>query len=374
METNLEELAEKAENWIRANRRALFIFTSAVLLVWILSLMKEVTLLLVVSYLIAVLIEPAVERLTTKTFGRSGAIFLLMLTLVFAFLFLVFVILPPVIYQYAELINLLPQNAEQLAKRVKKLTSNLGVSKSVDVDVLVTWIRAKASTLGPESIGKAAAGLMGFLLRGYSVTLTILNLTLLPFFVFYISYDLKEIHQAIGDFFSPEGRTKYQQLSQEILAQVYAFSKGQIIVSLVMAVLYGVGLSLVDVPNGLAIGFLAGMLNIIPYLGTISGVFLSITSVLISDPTWSHIFLVLGVFVFVQSVEGLYLTPKVLGDKTGLHPMGVILALLIGGQLLGIFGLIIAIPAAAATKILFKFLWSEVKEARAKTIVHVDPV
>jgi predicted PurR-regulated permease PerM len=374
VETNLEELAEKAENWIRANRRALFIFTSAVLLVWILSLMKEVTLLLVVSYLIAVLIEPAVERLTTKTFGRSGAIFLLMLTLVFAFLFLVFVILPPVIYQYAELINLLPQNAEQLAKRVKKLTSNLGVSKSVDVDVLVTWIRAKASTLGPESIGKAAAGLMGFLLRGYSVTLTILNLTLLPFFVFYISYDLKEIHQAIGDFFSPEGRTKYQQLSQEILAQVYAFSKGQIIVSLVMAVLYGVGLSLVDVPNGLAIGFLAGMLNIIPYLGTISGVFLSITSVLISDPTWSHIFLVLGVFVFVQSVEGLYLTPKVLGDKTGLHPMGVILALLIGGQLLGIFGLIIAIPAAAATKILFKFLWSEVKEARAKTIVHVDPV
>ncbi len=130
-----------------------------------------------------------------------------------------------------------------------------------------------------------------------------------------------------------------------------------------MAILYAIGLWAVGVPSGLAIGFLAGILNVVPYLGVITGLFLSMTSMLIADATWVNAFLVLGVFGSVQFLEGTFLTPKIIGSNTGMHPLGVMLALLIGGQLLGLFGLVIAIPAAAATIVLFRFLWKEVRES-----------
>jgi predicted PurR-regulated permease PerM len=369
VETNLEELAEQAERWVRVNRRALFIGASIIFAVWILSLIKEVALLLLVSYLVAVLINPGVKRLHKKGLSRElGTITILLFGLLTIALIL-FVLLPPVIAQYADLISYLPHYAEKLTSRMGKVSGKYGVGSSGNSAALVAWIKEKATHLEPENLGEAAEGLLAFLLQGYSLTLTILNLALLPFFIFYISADLEKIHNFAGDFFPDETRGKFAKVSNNILGQVYAFFRGQITVSILMAVLYGSGLSIVGVTNGMAIGFLAGLLNVVPYLGLIIGIILSLSSMLMTDPTWGHIFSVLGVFAVVQIIEVTFLTPRIMGDKTGIHPLGIILSLLIGGELMGIFGLIVAIPAAAAIKILFKFIWEEVKESRRRIVL-----
>jgi len=369
VETNLEELAEQAEHWLKVNRRALFIGASAIFIIWILSLIKEVALLLIVSYLLAVLINPAVNKFAKFSGGRGIATIIILLSGLLFLSLILLVLLPPVIAQYADLISYLPQYAEKLALKISKLSGRYGVGSGVSSSTLITWVKDKAVHLGPENISQAAAGLLSFLLQGYSLTLTILNLTLLPFFVFYISKDLEKIHSFVGDFLPGETRGKFANVSNNILAQIYAFFKGQITVSLLMAILYGLGLSLMAVPNGMAIGFLAGLLNIIPYLGVIVGILLSLASTLMSDPTWTHIFSVLSVFAMVQVIEAFFLTPKIVGDKTGIHPLGIILSLLIGGELLGIFGLIVAIPAAAAIKILFHFIWEEVRESKRNIVI-----
>ena len=369
METNLEELAEKAENWVKTNRRALFIGASIVLAVWILAVIKEVALLLIASYLVAVLINPGVKRLTKGGIGRGLATILILLIGVLSFTLILFVLLPPVIAQYADLISYLPQYAEKFAYRISKMSGKYGAGNSLNSAAYIAWIKEKAVHLGPENIAEAGAGLLTFLLQGYSLTLTLLNLALLPFFIFYISADLDKIHSFIGDFFPDDTREKFSNVSNNILGQIYAFFRGQITVCILMAVLYGSGLSIVGVPNGMAIGFLAGLLNIVPYLGLIIGIILSLSAILIADPSWVHIFSVLGVFAIAQFIEAVFLTPRIMGDKTGIHPLGIILSLLIGGELMGIFGLIVAIPAAAAIKILFKFIWEEVRESRRRIVL-----
>ncbi len=363
METNLEELAEGAEHWIKANRRALFVVGSLVFTVWLLSLIKEIAVLLAASYLIAVFVNPLVRRLSRRPLGRTGAILFLMISAILLIFIIFFVIFPPVLSQYGDLITQLPSYAETIGRKLQAFAEARGFGNGFNFENLVAWMRTKMTSLKPEYLGQAASSLLGFLLQGYSLTLTILNLALLPFFVFYLSADLERLHGAIASCFNVTTREKLQQLADDILVQVYAFFKGQITVSAIMAILYAIGLWAVGVPSGLAIGFLAGILNVVPYLGVITGLFLSMTSMLIADATWVNAFLVLGVFGSVQFLEGTFLTPKIIGSNTGMHPLGVMLALLIGGQLLGLFGLVIAIPAAAATIVLFRFLWKEVRES-----------
>jgi len=361
METDLEEIGISASNWVAANRRALFFVGLGIVALALLSSMKEVTSLLMLSYLLAVLLEPLVKLLSRIKLSRSLAITAIMAGGIFFSLLFLFIILPPVIGQYSQLITDLPVYAERFAKFLSTTLTTLGFSNIPNLEGFVLWAKERSHGLRPEHLRHVTTGLMNILLEGYSLTLMMLNLTLLPFFLFYISVDLNEIHKTVGSLFPEDLREKLTTLAKEILEQIYAFFKGQITVSAIMAVLYAIGLTVIGVPSGLAIGLLAGILNVVPYLGVIVGLLLAIGSVLISTPGITPVLLVLLVFGVVQFLEGVVLTPKIVGEKTGIPPLGVMLALLIGGQLLGIAGLIVAIPAAAAAKVIIKFLWREVK-------------
>lgn len=362
METNLEEIAKEAHSWIVSNKRALFFLIFGFLVVWLLIEMKEITLLLILSYTLAVLFNPLARSLMRKGMSHSGSLLVIMTGLVTLTLLFFFVLLPPVVQQYAELVTELPNYARRLGYWAQGVSHRFVPESIASVDSFVDWVTVQTHDLRPEHLKQVWSAVINFLLEGYSITLTVLNLALLPFFFYYLSLDLRSMHEAIGQMFEPTVREKLKTLAHEILQQVYAFLRGQITVSGVMAVMYAFGLAIVGVPSGLAIGFLAGILNIVPYLGVLTGLILSIGAVLVSDPSWTKILSVLAVFGVVQFIEGTFLTPRIVGHQTGISPLGVMLALLVGGQLFGLIGLIIAIPIAAAIKVILKFLWQEVRE------------
>jgi predicted PurR-regulated permease PerM len=219
------------------------------------------------------------------------------------------------------------------------------------------------SQLGSEHLSRLGKAVLEAVLRGYSLTLTIFNLLLLPFFLFYIARDLKEIHIVIGKFIRDDIEVKIKAMSDEILSHVYAFFRGQITVSLIMAILYMAGLWLVGLPYAFIVGLLSGLLNIVPYLGIGIGVVLSVVITLVTEPSLAQFAQVLGVFVAVQLLEGTVLTPKIVGGSVGIHPLLAMVALVVAGQLFGLLGLVIAIPGAAALRVLFQTLRREIDVA-----------
>ena len=146
----------------------------------------------------------------------------------------------------------------------------------------------------------------------------------------------------------------------EVLA---AFFRGQLLVMFALGVIYSVGLSVLGLEFGVLIGMGAGLLSIVPYLGSIVGVLVAVGVAVFQFQDVVHPLLVLVVFAVGQSAEGMYLTPKLVGDQIGLHPVAVIFAVLAGGQLFGFLGILLALPVAAALNVLVRHAHGKYRES-----------
>ncbi|CAN5460634.1 AI-2E family transporter [soil metagenome] len=182
------------------------------------------------------------------------------------------------------------------------------------------------------------------------------DLMLVPFFVFYILIDFQKWRDALEDLIPPRFRKPFSSLFDESGRILESYVRGQILIGSIMAVCYAVGFYFLGVPAWAGIALIAGLLNAIPYVGTILGIILATGFSFADGGSWGHIAAIIGVFVAVQSLEGYYLTPKILGGRLNLHPMAVFLGLLIGGKLFGLLGIVLAIPSIAIAKVFFKFL------------------
>ncbi len=183
-----------------------------------------------------------------------------------------------------------------------------------------------------------------------------LDLLLVPFFVFYILIDFQQWRDSLEELFPPRFREPFSRLFDESGRILESYVRGQLLIGIIMAVFYAVGFWALGVPAWAGIAIIAGLLNAIPYVGTILGfVLASVFTHAEGGGVWS-VAGVLGVFAAVQTIEGYILTPKILGGRLNLHPMAVFLGLLVGGKLFGILGIVLAIPGIAIGKVFLKFL------------------
>ena len=189
-----------------------------------------------------------------------------------------------------------------------------------------------------------------------STLVSSLDLLLVPFFVFYILIDFQKWRDSIEALIPPRFREPFSRLFDESGRILESYVRGQLLIGLIMTVCYAVGFWFLGVPAWAGIAMIAGLLNAIPYIGTILGILLAGGFTVAGGGGVSDIAAVLGVFVAVQMLEGYVLTPRILGGRLNLHPMSVFLGLLIGGKLFGLLGVILAIPAIAIGKVFFKFL------------------
>ena len=190
------------------------------------------------------------------------------------------------------------------------------------------------------------------------VIASLLNIVMIPIFTFYFLRDFDEMRLAAAEYVPEYSKDVIFDRLRRIDEVVGAWFRGQIQVGLILAVLYGIGLGLSfkitghSAFDGVALGVITGVLNVIPYVGFVVGAVLSVLVVLIEWTGFGSVIGVIIVFAVVQGLEGYVITPKIVGEKVGLSPVTVIIVLLVGGEVGGLLGVLLAIPIAGAIKVI----------------------
>jgi predicted PurR-regulated permease PerM len=201
---------------------------------------------------------------------------------------------------------------------------------------------------------------LSFLQKAFSSTigliLSVLGYFIIPVYLFYLLADLPQLKKFIESFIPERYRVVYEEKLAEVDLVLSGFIRGQLSVCAILAVLYSIGLYFIGIDLAIVIGTLAGATFIIPYVGTIIGIVLSVAMALLKFHDVLHPLLCLGWFCLVQGLEGMIITPKVVGKTVGLHPLVAIIALLIGGQIFGIMGMLLAVPVTAVLQVFLRSL------------------
>ncbi len=293
---------------------------------------------------IAYICNPLVTRMAARKIPRTMGTILVMLLLLSLSAALVLIMVPLFEKEASRLIIKIPAYLEMLREGVIPwLEAHLGVNLNPDIDML-----KHAMTEHWQSAGGVAAKMLPSLTSGgMAVVEFLMNLLLVPVVLFYILRDWELLIQQIDGIIPRYWYKQVSQLAREtdrILAQ---FLRGQLSVILLMSICYITGLWLVGLEFALPIGLLAGILVFVPYLGMIVGLLLATFAAMMQFHEWSCVMPVWIVFAIGQLLEGMVITPWLVGDRVGLHPVVVIFSLLAFGQLFGFFGILLALPVSA---------------------------
>ena len=330
------------------------------LLGYVMIELKEIVTLLLVGYSIAYCIDPILDKLEKRKISRTTGVVIILVVFTVAILLSIFSAIPVLIEDYDRLSKNFPEYLRLFQERATSIITSFqtklpaSMQKSIHINSLPDlW---KKIIEGGYS-EKLLIASKDALLTGYSFTLTIINLLLLPFIVFYLSIDIDKFHTTVYKLVPKPQRKTVRVLAAEINEYTSAFLKGQLLLGCIMAFLYLIGLGFVaKIELWFLIAVLAGFGNIVPYLGTLLGITLGSIMALVTHEQFSAVLWVWGVFAVVQFLEGMIITPKILGDKVGLSPLSVILAVVAFGKLFGLLGLFLAIPIAAIVKVIGKHL------------------
>ena len=196
------------------------------------------------------------------------------------------------------------------------------------------------------------------LLSGSSVVNGFVNLILIFFVLFYLLIDWNHFFKLLDGFIPPRFMGTARHLCMHTDGLLSQYLRGQILVILVMATFYSIGLSLVGMDGAIALGVFTGLMIIIPYIGIALGLSIGILSAILQFGFGPELIWVLAIFGIGQALEGFFLTPRLVGERIGLHPVAVLFALIIFGKFFGFFGVLLALPASAVSLVLIQFGWS----------------
>ncbi len=325
---------------------------------------------ILVSLFIAYLLDPAVDILEARGVSRTRAIL--------AFLglgagataaFLLF-LYPTIAHLLGALADGLPQLIELLQDRVLPwVEKNLKVTIPDSVSAAIAEYGATLKAQLPTLTKAAGKGLMELWTRTGAIAASLVNLVMIPIFTFYFLRDFDRMRLRLVDYIPMANRDFILERIKRMDEVVGAWFRGQVEVAMILGALYALGLAVVfgfagvGVTTGLAVGLLAGLLNIVPYFGFVIGFVASVLLVLLDWSGPGPLLGVLAVFAVVQALEGYVITPRIVGEKVGLSPVTVIIALLLGGEVLGLVGILLALPAAGIARVLWPDVVAWYKES-----------
>ncbi|MFT5586360.1 MAG: putative PurR-regulated permease PerM [Cognaticolwellia sp.] len=353
------------------NRERIFWIVGLVLLgLGIVYLLRSLFAILTAAVIVAYLLDPVIDRMQARGLKREPAIALVFCLGVLSSIGILLLVVPMVGGEFAELSTNLNGYIADLGTRAAegqvwledKLGREIPVTGDELLQELVTGLNESEVddsgsgggltdllTQAAPNLGRWLGSALGAVLSGgVTVFLAVLNWLLLPVFSFYLLRDWDDLIEGADELIPLGQRTMVRDIASRIDQRLSAFVRGQILVAGAQGIIYAIGLLISGIDLAIAVGLGAGVLALVPYLGTIVGISLASALALLKFGLSWHILAVWGTFAFAQVVEGVYLTPKVLGDKVGLHPLVVMLAVVVGGSLFGVGGMLLAIPATAA--------------------------
>jgi predicted PurR-regulated permease PerM len=313
------------------------------LVVWLLS---PILAPFLAALILAYVFDPMVDKLQAKGVPRALGTVMAVLVLILAIVLLLVIILPLFYKEIAQLIEQMPAFVETLkTKALPWVNEQLGVNITLDPSSFRQFVTENLQDAG--GIAKKVFSSVG--VGGLAVVGFIVNLLLIPVVLFYVLRDWDTLVENVDAMIPRRFHQTVTTITKEIDAILSEFLRGQLSVMLLMAVFYVTGLWLVGLNFALPVGLITGLLVFVPYLGSGTGLLLgTVAAVMQFQPSMTGVYLVWAVFGVGQLLEGFVVTPWLVGDRIGLHPVAVIFALLAFGQVFGFFGLLLALPASAA--------------------------
>jgi|TARA_B110000967_G_scaffold79605_1_gene82323 predicted PurR-regulated permease PerM len=320
----------------------------------VLYLLQPVLTPFLVGIGIAYVADPFADRLEAKGCSRTMATVIVFSVLTLLLVVMMLGLLPLLTTQIQTLAQMLP-NIEiwYNASLLPWLQSSLGLDiKSMQLDSVTEELSAE---------WKQAGGVISRVVKyatqsSMSLISTLGSMAMVPVVAFYMLRDFDLVTDRIKALLPLSVQPRVSAWALESNDVLAAFMRGQLLVMLSLGVIYALGLSFVGLNYALLIGILAGLASIVPYLGFVVGIAAALLIAFFQFDSYLPIALVCAVFAIGQMVESFVLTPLLVGDRIGLHPVAVIFAILAGGQLFGFMGILLALPIAAVIMVLLRHL------------------
>ena len=323
----------------------------------------------IAAALLAYIGDPLADRLQRLKMPRSVAVVFVFLTTFLVIGVIIMLVGPLVRTQVGALLEALPdivRQVEQVWLPNIEGYLDLAPGEEVGIGAFLSHYSDMAGSWGSTVFA-------GLSKSGGVLATAVLSLFLIPILTFYLLRDWDTIVGYFGALVPSKQRETIFTLARETDDILGAFLRGQIMVMLALSFIYSVGLGLVGLEFAIAIGVVSGLVSFVPYLGFVFGITLAaLTVALEPNPLWMMVGVV-ATFSIAQMIEGSILTPKLVGDRIGLHPVVIIFAVAAGGQLFGFFGILLALPAAAVLSVIVRFVYDRyLKEHPEAGVVVLD--
>lgn len=299
----------------------------------------------VTSIILAYILEPLVTRMARRGVSRNFAALIVVTGTILVVLALTLVIVPMFVQQMSALYGYIPKLLAWLRETAAPwLQHRFGLDVAFDLDHLKEWL----NKYGSEAGRALTAMLPSLTSGGMALVEFFANLVLIPVVLFYYVRDWPEMVGRLDKYAPPRWQAKLHEVARDLDAVLGQFMRGQLAVMVIMAVFYSIGLWMTGLKSALPIGIIAGLLIFIPYLGATVGLLLGTLAGLLQFQSLGGLLPIWAVFTLGQLIESFYVTPRLVGERIGLHPVTVIFALMAFGQLFGFVGVLLALPMAAA--------------------------
>lgn len=336
-------------------RAALLALAAALAAGWVALKLTPVLTPFVAAALLAYIANPPVTRLA-RHMPRAVATVVVFLLLTLVFLLAVLVAVPTLENQISSLLRALPRFLDWIEREALPWIAARAdlPPETFSLDTARAWLQEHWTSAG-ELMARSALHMLD---QGLGLAGALMTLVLVPVVTFYVLRDWPRLIATCDGLLPRRSAPHVRRLARQADEVLGGFLHGQLLVMLAQGSFYAAALALVGLQQALAIGFAAGVVSFVPYLGALIGISLAAIVAVIQFQELVPVLLVLGVFGVGQALETMVLTPVLVGDRVGLHPLAVIFAVLAGGELFGFFGVLLALPAAAV-------LWVGLRELLA---------
>jgi predicted PurR-regulated permease PerM len=329
----------------------------------LLWMLKSALTPLVIALVIAYLFDPLIDRFEARRIPRGVAIFLVLGVLGAALVLAAVWLVPRMQSEISDLSRRLPSYVDDVfAWLSPRLRDALGLE-------IPKSFREGFERLGEvhlarlfDTTGNLLGGVVAFFANKLSA---LVGLMVIPVIAYYLLVEFDRLRLAVLRMVPEPYQETVAAQARRVDTLLSGFIRGQLVVMAILAVLYGVGFAVIGIQLAAVIGLLAGLLAIIPYVGSATALVLASTMAVLQHGLGVELLLVVAWYATVQTLEGMVLTPRIVGRSVGIHPVTVIVALLIGADLLGFFGLLVAVPIAAVVQV---FAGDLVRAYKASTL------
>ena len=321
---------------------------------WLLYLLGPVLTPFAIAALIAYLADPVVDKLEARKCSRTVSVCIVFGVMGLALILVLLFIIPILEQQFFNLLQRIPDMIDWLEQSLlPRITELLQIeSKESGLEKLKLSLSENW-----RDVGGIMAKVLGHITHsGQTLMTMIATILLVPVVSFYLLRDWDILIERIHELIPLAYEKTIVKISKECDQVLGEFMHGQLLVMLAQGILYSIGLWIVGLEFALLIGMLAGLVSFVPYLGFIIGIVVAGITAFMQYQDVIHLVYVLIVFGIGQAIEGMLLSPLLVGDKIGLHPVAVIFAVMAGGQLFGFIGVLLALPVAAIIVVLLRYV------------------